>query len=118
MAFFLESTFIGLMVFGWDRMSKGQHLVVTYAVALGSNFSALWILVANSFMQHPTGAEFNPLTMRMELQDFGALFFSPDAQSKFVHTVLAGEIAAKTVAITGCGPIGLFSIAVARACGW
>ena len=90
MAFFLESTFIGLMVFGWDRMSKGQHLAVTYAVALGSNFSALWILVANSFMQHPQGAEFNPLTMRMELQDFGALFFSGDAQSKFVHTVLAG----------------------------
>ena len=55
-AFFLESTFIGLMVFGWDRMSKGQHLAVTYAVALGSNFSALWILVANSFMQHPAGA--------------------------------------------------------------
>ena len=100
MAFFLESTFIGLMVFGWDRMTKGQHLVVTYAVALGSNFSALWILVANSFMQHPTGAEFNPLTMRMELQDFGALFFSPDAQSKFVHTVLAGYV---TAAIFVCG---------------
>lgn len=100
MAFFLESTFIGLMVFGWDRMSKAQHLIVTYAVALGSNFSALWILVANSFMQHPQGAEFNPITMRMELQNFGSLFFNPDAQSKFVHTVLAGYV---TAAIFVCG---------------
>lgn len=100
MAFFLESTFIGLMVFGWDKMSKAQHLIVTYAVALGSNFSALWILVANSFMQHPQGAEFNPITMRMELQNFGALFFNPDAQSKFVHTVLAGYV---TAAVFVCG---------------
>jgi len=100
MAFFLESTFIGLMVFGWDRMSKAQHLIVTYMVALGSNFSALWILVANSFMQHPQGAEFNPVTMRMELQSFGTLFFNPDAQSKFVHTVLAGYV---TAAIFVCG---------------
>jgi cytochrome d ubiquinol oxidase subunit I len=94
MAFFLESTFIGLMVFGWDRMSKAQHLVVTYFVALGSNFSALWILVANSFMQHPQGATFNPVTMRMELSSFGDLFFNADAQAKFVHTVLAGYVTA------------------------
>ncbi|MFG1294512.1 MULTISPECIES: cytochrome ubiquinol oxidase subunit I [Xanthobacter] len=100
MAFFLESTFIGLMVFGWDRMSKGQHLFVTYLVALGSNLSALWILVANSFMQHPAGASFNPVTMRMELDSFGALFFNPDAQAKFVHTVLAGYI---TAAVFVCG---------------
>lgn len=100
MAFFLESTFIGLMVFGWDRMNKAQHLLVTYAVALGSNFSALWILVANSFMQHPQGAAFNPVTMRMELQSFSTLFFNPDAQSKFVHTVLAGYV---TAAIFVCG---------------
>ena len=100
MAFFLESTFIGLMVFGWDRMSKAQHLIVTYLVALGSNFSALWILVANSFMQHPQGAEFNPVTMRMELESFGLLFFNPDAQAKFVHTVLAGYV---TAAVFVCG---------------
>ena len=100
MAFFMEATFIGLMVFGWDRLSRGQHLVVTYLVALGSNLSALWILVANSFMQHPVGAEFNPVTMRLELQDFGTLFFNPDAQAKFVHTVLAGYI---TAAVFVCG---------------
>src|SRR5690625_5404694 len=64
MAFFMESTFVGLMIFGWGRLSKGKHLVVTYLVALGSNLSAMWILVANGFMQHPVGAEFNPVTMR------------------------------------------------------
>lgn len=100
MAFFMESTFIGLMVFGWDRLTKAQHLVVTYLVALGSNFSALWILVANSFMQHPAGAEFNPVTMRMELSSFGDLFFNADAQAKFVHTVLAGYV---TAGIFVCG---------------
>jgi len=100
MAFFLESTFIGLMIFGWDKMSKAQHLIVTYLVAIGSNLSALWILVANSFMQHPQGAVFNPLTMRMELESFSALFFNPDAQAKFVHTVLAGYV---TGAIFVCG---------------
>ncbi|MVW70842.1 MULTISPECIES: cytochrome ubiquinol oxidase subunit I [unclassified Bordetella] len=100
MAFFMESTFVGLMVFGWDRLSKVQHLVVTFLVAIGSNLSALWILVANSFMQHPQGAEFNPITMRMELDNFGALFFNPDAQAKFVHTVLAGYV---TAAIFVCG---------------
>ncbi|MCK9512924.1 MAG: cytochrome ubiquinol oxidase subunit I [Pigmentiphaga sp.] len=100
MAFFMEATFIGLMVFGWDRLSKVQHLVVTYLVALGSNFSALWILVANSFMQDPHGAVFNPVTMRMELDSFFTLFFNPDAQAKFVHTVLAGYV---TAAIFVCG---------------
>ncbi|MGE4372144.1 MAG: cytochrome ubiquinol oxidase subunit I [Xanthobacter sp.] len=100
MAFFLESTMIGLMVFGWHRLTKAQHLTVTYLVALGSNLSALWILVANSFMQHPDGAVFNPITMRMELSSFGQLFFNPDAQAKFVHTVLAGYL---TAAIFVCG---------------
>lgn len=100
MAFFMESTFIGLMVFGWERLSKYQHLFVTYLVALGSNLSALWILVANSFMQHPEGARFNPVTMRLELDSFFKLFFSGDAQSKFVHTSLAGFV---TAAIFVCG---------------
>ncbi len=90
MAFFLESTFIGLFFFGWDRLSKVQHLVVTWLVALGSNLSALWILIANGWMQNPVGAEFNYETMRMELVDFGALIFNPVAQVKFVHTVAAG----------------------------
>ncbi|HKJ95049.1 MAG TPA: cytochrome ubiquinol oxidase subunit I, partial [Gammaproteobacteria bacterium] len=70
MAFFLEATFIGLMVFGWERLRRGQHLFVTYLTALGANLSALWILVANGFMQDPRGAAFNPVTMRMELKSF------------------------------------------------
>jgi cytochrome d ubiquinol oxidase subunit I len=94
MAFFMESTFVGLMIFGWERLSKGKHLIVTYLVALGSNFSALWILVANGFMQNPQGATFNPVTMRMELSSFGALIFNPDAQTKFVHTSIAGYVTA------------------------
>lgn len=90
MAFFMESTFVGLFFFGWDKLSKGQHLVVTWLVALGSNLSALWILVANGWMQNPVGAEFNFETMRMEVTSFGALIFNPAAQVKFVHTVAAG----------------------------
>lgn len=92
MAFFLESTFIGLFFFGWDRLSKVQHLAVTWLVAIGSNMSALWILIANGWMQNPVGAEFNFETMRMELTDFGALLFNPVAQVKFVHTVSAGYV--------------------------
>ena len=83
MAFFLESTFIGLFFFGWDRLSKVQHLCVTWLVALGSNMSALWILVANGWMQNPVGSTFHYETMRMELVDFGALIFNPVAQVKF-----------------------------------
>ena len=94
MAFFLESTFVGLMAFGWQRLSRMQHLVVTYLVALGANLSALWILVANAFMQDPLGARFNPLTMRMELASLPALLFSAEAQAKFVHTSLAGYVTA------------------------
>lgn len=92
MAFFMESTFIGLMFFGWDRLSKPGHLAVTYLTALGSNLSALWILVANGFMQNPQGASFNPDTMRMEFNSFLNLVFSPDAQAKFVHTSIAGFV--------------------------
>ncbi|MDD2877011.1 MAG: cytochrome ubiquinol oxidase subunit I [Acidiphilium sp.] len=92
MAFFMESTFVGLMFFGWDRLSKPAHLVVTYLVALGSNLSALWILIANGFMQDPVGAKFDPTTMRMQFKSFGALVFSADAQAKFVHTTVAGFV--------------------------
>lgn len=90
MAFFMESTFVGLFFFGWDKLSKGQHLIVTWLVALGSNLSSLWILVANGWMQNPVGAEFNYETMRMEVTNFGAIIFNPAAQVKFVHTVAAG----------------------------
>jgi cytochrome d ubiquinol oxidase subunit I len=92
MAFFLESTFVGLFFFGWNRLSKIAHLIVTALVALGSSLSALWILIANAWMQYPVGAEFNYDTMRMELTSFGAVFFNPVAQAKFVHTVAAGYV--------------------------
>jgi cytochrome d ubiquinol oxidase subunit I len=92
MAFFLESTFVGLFFFGWDRLSKRGHLAVTVLVALGSNLSALWILIANGWMQFPTGAEFNYQTMRMEMTSFADIFFNPVAQVKFVHTVAAGYV--------------------------
>ena len=94
MAFFLESTFVGLFFFGWERLSKRAHLTVTFLVALGSNLSALWILVANGWMGFPAGSEFNYETMRMELTSFTELFFNPVAQVKFVHTVGAGYVAA------------------------
>ena len=92
MAFFLESTFIGLFFFGWDRLSKRQHLLVTFLTALGSNLSALWILIANAWMQNPVGAHFNYETMRMEMSSFADLLFNPVAQVKFVHTVAAGYV--------------------------
>ncbi|MBR0681588.1 cytochrome bd-I ubiquinol oxidase subunit CydA [Roseomonas eburnea] len=94
MAFFLEATFVGLFFFGWDRMSKLGHLAATWAVAAGSNFSALWILIANGWMQNPVGAAFNPATMRMEITDFYEVVFNPVAQAKFVHTVSAGYVTA------------------------
>ena len=92
MAFFLESTFVGLFFFGWQRLSKLQHLVVTWLVAIGSNFSALWILIANAWMQNPVGARFNYETMRMEITSFTDVIFNPVAQAKFVHTVSAGYV--------------------------
>ncbi|RAS08511.1 bd-type cytochrome oxidase subunit I, partial [Microvirgula sp. AG722] len=92
MAFFLESTFIGLFFFGWDRLSRKQHLLVTILMAVGTNLSALWILIANGWMQNPVGAEFSYETMRMEMTDFWAVVFNPDAQAKFVHTVSAGYV--------------------------
>src|SRR5580693_10286845 len=92
MAFFLEATFVGLFFFAWDRLSKVQHLVATWALALGTNFSALWILIANGWMQYPVGARFNVDTMRMETTDFMAVLFNPVAQAKFVHTISAGYV--------------------------
>src|SRR5471032_3102196 len=92
MAFFLEATFVGLFFFAWDRLSRIQHLIATWALAMGTNFSALWILIANGWMQYPIGAHFNVDTMRMEVSDFMAVLFNPVAQAKFVHTVSAGYV--------------------------
>ena len=94
MAFFLEATFVGLFFFGWDKMSKRGHLVATWAVAIGSNLSALWILIANGWMQNPVGSEFNLDTMRMEVTNFFDVLMNPVAQAKFVHTVSAGYVTA------------------------
>ncbi|HDT4730839.1 TPA: cytochrome d ubiquinol oxidase subunit II [Escherichia coli] len=92
MAFFLESTFVGLFFFGWQRLNKYQHLLVTWLVAFGSNLSALWILNANGWMQYPTGAHFDIDTLRMEMTSFSELVFNPVSQVKFVHTVMAGYV--------------------------
>ena len=92
MAFFLEATFVGLFFFGWDKMSRGKHLAVTWMLALGSNLSALWILIANGWMQHPVGAYFDFHTMRMEVSNFATVMFNPVAQAKFVHTVSAAYV--------------------------
>ncbi len=92
MAFFMEATFIGLFFFGWTKLTRVQHLIVTCLMALGTNLSALWILIANAWMQNPVGAHFNIETMRMEVTDFAAVIFNPVAQSKFVHTVSAGYV--------------------------
>jgi len=94
MAFFLESTFVGLFFLGWDKLSRVQHLCVTFLVALGTNLSALWILIANAWMQNPVGAEFSPETMRMEMVNFAQVLLNPVAQAKFIHTVAAGYTAA------------------------
>ncbi|WP_370554361.1 cytochrome bd-II oxidase subunit 1 [Edwardsiella tarda] len=93
MAFFLESTFVGLFFFGWQRLTKYQHLLVTWLVAFGSNISALWILNANGWMQYPTGAHFDIETLRMEMTSFSELVFNPVSQVKFVHTVMSGYVA-------------------------
>lgn len=90
MAFFLESTFVGLFFFGWDRLKKGMHLLCTFLMAIGTNLSAMWILIANGWMQYPAGAKFNYETVRMEMDSFFDVVFSPWAQAKFFHTVAGG----------------------------
>lgn len=92
MAFFLEATFVGLFFFGWTRLTKIQHWIATCLLALGTNLSALWILVANGWMQNPVGAYFDFHTMRMEVKSFYDVLFNPVAQAKFVHTVSAGYV--------------------------
>lgn len=91
-AFILEAMLVGLFFFGWDRMSKCGHLAATWLMALGTNLSALWILMANGWMQNPVGARFNPETLRMEVVDFTAVVLNPVAQAKFVHAVSASYV--------------------------
>jgi len=92
LAFFMESTFIAVMFFGWNKVSKGFHLASTWLTVLGATISALWILVANAWMQFPDGMTFNPDTVRNEMTDFWAVLFSPVAINKFLHTVTSSWI--------------------------
>lgn len=92
MAFFLESTFIAVMFFGWNKVSPKFHLASSWLVAIGANLSALWILVANAWMQHPIGTIFNPETARNEMTSFWEVLFSPVAINKFIHTVTSGFV--------------------------
>lgn len=94
MAFFLESTFIAVMFFGWNKVSKKFHLASTWLVAIGANLSALWILVANAWMQNPTGMVFNPETARNEMHNFWEVLFNPVAADKFLHTIISGFVLA------------------------
>jgi len=94
MAFFLESTFIAVMFFGWNRVSKRFHLVSTWLVAIGANLSALWILIANAWMQNPAGMTFNPETARSEMNSFLEVLFNPVAADKFLHTITSGFVLA------------------------
>jgi cytochrome d ubiquinol oxidase subunit I len=94
LAFFLESTFLGIWIFGWDRLSKGLHAATMWLVVIGSNLSALWILIANAWMQSPVGYIINEATGRAELVDFGALVFNPRAWLFFWHTISAGFVTA------------------------
>lgn len=90
LAFFMESTFIAVMFFGWKKVSRGFHLASTWLTAIGASISALWILVANAWMQYPVGMEFDPAQMRNVMDDFWAVAFSPVAMHKFFHAVFSG----------------------------
>ncbi|QOP41916.1 cytochrome ubiquinol oxidase subunit I [Sulfurimonas marina] len=94
LAFFMESTFFAVMFFGWNKVGKKFHLLSTWLVAIGSNLSALWILVANGWMQYPVGMTFNPDTVRNEMTNFWDVLFSPVAISKFLHTIGSGYVIA------------------------
>ena len=99
-AFFLEATFFAVMFFGWNRVSKKFHLFSTWMVAVGSNLSAVWILVANGWMQNPVGMVFNPETARFEMNSFFKLVFNPAAVSKFIHTSSSGFLFASLFVLT------------------
>lgn len=101
-AFFLEATFVGVMFFGWDKVSRGFHLASTWLTGIGATISAWWILVANAWMQYPVGQAFNPDTMRNEMTSFAEVALSPFAIDKFFHTVISAWIigAIFTVAVS------------------
>ncbi len=99
LAFFMESTFIAVMFFGWEKVSKKFHLAASWLTAIGSNLSALWILIANAWMQNPVGMHFNPDTARNEMLDFGAVALSPTAINKFLHTVTEAYVLAALVVL-------------------
>ena len=101
-AFFLEATFVGVMFFGWGKVSRGFHLASTWLTGLGATISAWWILVANAWMQYPVGQAFNPDTMRNEMTSFAEVALSPFAVDKFLHTVISAWIigAIFTVAVS------------------
>jgi len=99
-AFFLEASFFAVMFFGWNRVSKGFHCFSTWMVAVGSNLSAVWILVANGWMQNPVGMAFNPDTARFEMQNFAEVVFNPIAVSKFTHTSSSGFVMASAFVLT------------------
>ena len=89
-AFFMEATFFAVMFFGWNKVGKRFHLLSTWLTGIGASVSALWILIANAWMQHPVGMEFNPDTVRHEMVDLWALVMNPVASSKFMHSVFSG----------------------------
>lgn len=102
LAFFMESTFIAVMFFGWGKVSKGFHLTSSWLTIIGATLSALWILIANAWMQHPVGMEFNPMTMRNEMADFGAVALSGTAIVKFLHTVISSWMVGAVFAMGVC----------------
>ncbi len=99
MAFFMESTFIAIMFFGWNKVSPKFHLLSSWLTAIGANLSALWILVANGWMQNPTGMKFNPDTARNEMESFWDVVLSPTAVHKFLHTITSSYTLAAVVVV-------------------
>ena len=101
-AFFMESTFVAVMFFGWKKVSPGFHLASTWLTGLGATISAWWILVANAWMQYPVGCEFNPDTMRNEMASFAEVALSPFAIDKFCHTVISSWIIGAIFCVAVC----------------
>ena len=103
LAFFMESTFLGLWIFGWDRLPKHLHLMAIWLAAIGTNLSAIFILAANSFMQNPQGAIYNPATDRAEMHDFGAVLTNPVLLWALPHVLMASWLtaAALVAAVSG-----------------
>lgn len=98
-AFFMEATFVAVMFFGWNKVGRGFHLASTWLTGIGATISAYWILVANGWMQHPVGMEFNPDTVRHEMTGFWAVISNPVAVTKFFHSVLSGWMTGAVVVI-------------------